>query len=278
MEVYTLRVQKRKIEKKKIFLSAVLHFCAAICIFIFCNMFFIQIQKNQYEPVNEEYMLAMETYAPIKTVAQASALPSLLEDTDIFKRTRKEPDRNIDFKGLIAANSDIYAWINIPGTDIDYPVVYCDDNEYYLSHDALKGESKSGAIFSDMGNTIGFSDPVTVLYGHRMNDGSMFAELHKFEEVSFFNQNKIVKLFTPEGEWDYQIFAAYQTDNTNILYGKNFTDKEQYQIYLDGLNAIHDTKANMDNELPTADDYILTLSTCVKEAEDSRYVVQAVLR
>ena len=275
MEAYTLRTQKRKIKKKLSLIDVVFRMISAVCVFVFCNFVFIQMQQSRNEPVNQEYMIAMETFAPL---SQAVTVESTAPVPPKEARTRTEPDRSIDFNGLIAANSDIYAWISIPGTNIDYPVLYCGDNAYYLSHNALNEESKSGAIFSDMRNQEGFRDPVTVLYGHRMNDGSMFAQLHKFEDVSFFNQNRIIKIYTPQGEWEYRIFAAYQTDDSNILYGKDFTDRKQYQLYLDGLKAIHDTNANIGSETLTVDNYILTLSTCVKDDEESRFIVQAILR
>ena len=278
METKALRFQKNRQKRKSLFFSAVLRVIVFVFIIIGCNFIFVQMQQNQNRLTDVSYILAIETYTPEKSaVVQAVVLQESAE-TDVFARTRKDPDRNIDFKGLIAANSDIYAWINVPGTNIDYPVLSCGDNEYYLSHNAFNEESRTGAIFSDMSNSIGFKDPVTVLYGHRMNDGSMFAGLHKFEEISFFNQNRTIKVYTMNGEWDYTIFAAYKTDNTNILYGKDYTDLQQYQLYLDSLQVIPDTNANMSGLIPTADEYILTLSTCMKDDENSRYVVQAVLR
>ena len=255
-------------------------------LFIFASVLaaaiiFIVLGSSRDRQVEEQFTQAMTSYAPAPAISAAvstAPAPSAAPEENIFDRTRKKPDRMIDFNSLVQANGDIFAWISIPGTDIDYPVVHCDDNEYYLSHNALNEESKSGAIFSDMQNTRGFTDPLTVLYGHRMKNGSMFAELHKFEDEAFFQQNNKIEIYTPVGQWEYEIFAAYRTDNANILYGRDFHDKEAYRQYLDGVMNIHDLKANLSGAQLTPDDYILTLSTCVEGEEDQRYVVQAVLR
>jgi sortase B len=239
----------------------------------------IVLANNRDQSVESEFNQAMASYAPAAAApVSASPAPAASEEENIFDRTRKKPDRNIDFNGLAAENGDIIAWVSVPGTDIDYPVVHGEDNEYYLSHNALKEESKSGAIFSDMQNTRGFTDPVTVLYGHRMKNGSMFASLHKFEDEAFFKQNNKIEIYTSVGQWEYEIFAAYKTDNANILYGRDFHDKEVYQKYLDSIENIHDLSAHLSGTELTTDDHILTLSTCVEGEEEQRYVVQAVLR
>lgn len=268
--------EKERLDKRRVLSFFLLFFSAAVLV---AAVIIIVAHNNKIQSVEAEYAQLMASYAPRQTSqVQTSSAPVVVHEETIFEQTRKEPDRNIDFNGLTAPNGDIFAWISIPGTEIDYPVAHCDNNQYYLSHNALREESKKGAIFSDMQNPRGFTDPVTVLYGHRMKDGSMFAGLHQFEDEVFFKQYNKIKIYTPEGQWEYEIFAAYQTDNANILYGKDFNDKEVYQQYLDSIKNIHDLNAHISGLEVTSEDYILTLSTCVVGEDDQRYVVQAVLR
>ena len=99
----------------------------------------------------------------------------------------KKIDIPVDFDSLQKENPDIYAWITIPDTVIDYPIVQSsEDNAYYLNHSAEKTDSASGAIYSENYNKKNFDDPITLLYGHNMKDGSMFAGLHKYEEDTYY--------------------------------------------------------------------------------------------
>lgn len=177
-------------------------------------------------------------------------------------------------------NPDIYAWITIPGTDIDYPVVQdSTDNTYYLNHAADTSLSDSGAIYSEKENAKDFDDYLTVLYGHNMKDGSMFAGLHKYEDKTFLKDHKDLTIYTPDSILKYRIFAAYLTDNRHVLmYYNQGKDEESRETYLKdileqrNMNASIDTKAKVDK-----DSKILTLSTCHAAGKNYRYLVQAYL-
>lgn len=134
------------------------------------------------------------------------------------KEKKKKLDIPVDFETLQKENPDIYAWITIPGTDIDYPVVQdSTDNTYYLNHAADTSLSDSGAIYSEKKNAKDFDDYLTVLYGHNMKDGSMFAGLHKYEDKTFLKDHKDLTIYTPDSILKYRIFAAYLTDNRHVL-------------------------------------------------------------
>lgn len=118
----------------------------------------------------------------------------------------KKIDIPVDFDSLQKENPDIYAWITIPDTVIDYPIVQSsEDNAYYLNHSAEKTDSASGAIYSENYNKKNFDDPITLLYGHNMKDGSMFAGLHKYEEDTYFNDHKDLVIYTPDAILKYKI-------------------------------------------------------------------------
>lgn len=190
----------------------------------------------------------------------------------------RKPEIPIDFKKLQQENPDIYAWISIPKTKIDYPVVQSDtDDTYYLNHTVEKKEGLPGSIYSESQNARDFSDPNTVLYGHNMRNGSMFAGLHKYADADYMEKHKEITVYTPEHILTYQVFAAVVYDNRHILNTIDFQDETQFQSYLDSLknarslNNVYDDKVNV-----TADDRLLTLSTCNSNSEQ-RFIVEAVL-
>lgn len=106
----------------------------------------------------------------------------------------------VDFKALKKINPDIVAWIRIPDTSIDYPVVQGNDDSYYLTHTFKKTEHVAGAIFLDSDNNADFSDDKNIIYGHNMKDGSMFQGLHKYENEQYLKTHNKVYLYLPNGQ------------------------------------------------------------------------------
>lgn len=176
-------------------------------------------------------------------------------------------------------NPDIYAWINIPNTNVNYPVAQSDaDDNFYLDHDINKSYSFPGTIYSQSCNKRDFSDRVTVLYGHNMLDGSMFATLHNFSDSDFFEQNKYIYIYTENKKLTYLVVSAYVYDDRHIMNSFNFTDDEVYaQWQQDALNP-RSVSSNVRKDVKlTKDDKMLVLSTCLNGGGDGRYLVQGVL-
>lgn len=225
------------------------------------------------EVVNNEYKNMQE-----QDEENAEKRQQISEESE--ETTQRELDIPVDFEKLQKSNSDIYAWITIPGTDIDYPVLQSEtDNSYYLNHSAEKTESVNGAIFSENYNSKNFDDYITVLYGHNMRDGSMFAELHDYEDKSFMKKHSDITVYLPDAILKYKIFAAYLADDKHVLLqynqGKTADNRKAY------INEIM-SKRTMDASLDTTVDLdentkILTLSTCHKAGKNHRYLVQAYL-
>lgn len=216
--------------------------------------------------IKGEDMANEQTYKDLKQVAEGTAEPSQAADP----RARK-----IDFDALRAVNEEIVGWIYIPNTAIDYPVVIAEDNDYYISHSANREQNRAGAIFLDYRNHPDFTDQNTIVYGHRMNDGSMFADLHKFEDEDFFRENKYVYLYLPGGAVQvYDIFGSGVVGDMDEAYTISFADGAAFESYLAKMKNRSASSFNM--EL-TAQDRIITLSTCVRGQDENRYIVQAVL-
>ena len=118
----------------------------------------------------------------------------------------------VDFKALKKINPDIVAWIRIPDTSIDYPVVQGNDDSYYLTHTFKKTEHVAGAIFLDSDNNADFSDDKNIIYGHNMKDGSMFRGLRNFLGDKFLKEHHILYLYLPdEGVWIFVIVKCEYT-------------------------------------------------------------------
>lgn len=189
-------------------------------------------------------------------------------------------EKNIDFDKLHKeVSEDIYAWIYIPDTNIDYPVFqHPTDNAYYLEHNVDGSEGYPGCIYTENYNSKDFSDPQTVIYGHNMRDGTMFSDLHKYEEQEFFDENKYVYIYTEDMVYVYRIFAAYQTNNAHQLLNFDFSKKENLLTYLENVRALVSELKLFDDDVEfSGDDQVLTLSTCVMKERQFhlRYLVQA---
>lgn len=185
----------------------------------------------------------------------------------------------VKFEELQAVNPDVYAWITVPGTDIDYPILqHASDNSYYLMHNIDGSYGYPGCIYTENMNSKDFTDNNTVIYGHNMKNGSMFAQLHKFEDPDFFDANREVLIYLPGEVLHYTIFATHIYDDRHLLYSFDFTDPEVYQKYLDSIFSTRDMSANIDKDITvTTDDQIITLVTCIGNQPNNRLLVQAML-
>ena len=230
----------------------------------------------QERHAGEEYEELRES-AKTQTAGTAEDVPE--EQTKQEEEASEPPDIPVDFESLQEYNPDIYAWITIPGTAVDYPIVQRPgDNSYYLTHNTDGEESAEGAIFTEDYNSKDFTDPNTVIYGHNMRNGSMFRSLHDYMDRSFFDENREVLIYMPDKILHYEIFAAYLYDSRHLLLNFDFDDPEVFARYLDDIKSIRDMSSFVDASIEvTAEDRIITMSTCYKGMNDRRYLVQAVL-
>lgn len=191
----------------------------------------------------------------------------------------EDPAQNqVDFEALQKINPDVYAWIQIPGTNIDYPILQSatEADDYYLNTTIDGKTGYPGSIYTEKYNSTSFTDPVTVVYGHNMKEGTMFADLHKYTDKAFFDSNPYIYIYLPDKTLKYQIFAAVAFDDRYILGSYNFNDKNDFQKYLDELRSSIDGNVNQDVSV-TQDSRILTLSTCIGEYPDQRWLVNGTL-
>lgn len=191
----------------------------------------------------------------------------------------EKPEIPVDFEALKEENEDVYAWIRIPGTNVDYPILQDEeDNGYYLNHTIDGIEAIEGSIYTENYNSKDFDDPNTVIYGHNMKNGSMFRTLHNYEDRTFFDENREIFIYQPDRILEYRIFAAYVYDNRHLLLNYDLEDPVVFQQYIDDIFNTRAMNAYIDDSVEVdTDDRILTLSTCNAGIETQRYLVQAVL-
>ena len=190
------------------------------------------------------------------------------------------PEKNINWDDLYKTNEHIYAWIYIPNTNIDYPVLYHPTvDDYYLNRNLDGSVGYPGCIYAQQSyNTDDWTDFNTILYGHNMKNGTMFKTLHKFEDGKFFEENRYAYIYTPDHVYVYDIFAAYVYGNRHILYEYDQYNESRRQDYIDMVFGIRDMSAHFrDGVEITTEDKLLTLITCIGGRPNNRYLVQGVL-
>lgn len=207
---------------------------------------------------------------------------STSEISSIMSSTNPLADNPIDFDALQESNDEIYAWLNVPGTKVDYPIVQSkESDDFYLKHSATdKKYSASGAIYTQSMNSTDFSDRVTVIYGHNNYGDTFFTTLHNFEDEETFNENEYFTVYTPNRKLTYQIISAFKYDDRHIMNSFNFNDLSVYADFLDMIqnptSANKNVRTSLDKEI-TTDDKIVILSTCVTNQKNNRYLVCGVL-
>ncbi len=224
----------------------------------------------------------------VNSAAKQAETEAVIIETETEEETETEteevqnafdiPEKNLDWTSLYAENKDIYAWIYIPGTQVDYPVLQStSDDTYYLNHNIDGSYGKPGCIYTEKINSKDFTNYNTVLYGHNMKNGEMFGCLHDYEDKTFFDENPYVYVYTEEKTYVYEIFAAYTATNAHILNTNDFSTQEGFADYLDNVVYNKALAGNFRNDTRvTSDNRIITLSTCTSNSS-KRWLVQAVL-
>ena len=199
---------------------------------------------------------------------------SPLSDSSINKNPEEHNQDAESEKNLKNINPDYRFWIKVEGTNIDFPVVQGEDNDFYLHHNFNKEKSFSGSIFVDSENNLN-DDSNIVVYGHNMRNDTMFAQIKHFKNENFFNANKYVTLYREGKKSTFEIFSVYQ-ENAKDLESEikiNFSNKDEYEKYLKG----QEEKSLFKREGIdlNSNDRILTLINCGYDFVNARIVVVA---
>ena len=194
---------------------------------------------------------------------------------DLMESNGESKDEDSENNGerildLSYINEDYCGWITIENTNIDYPILQGENNEYYLHKDINNDYLSSGSIFLDYRNND-FSDKNTIIYGHNMKNSTMFSQLGYFKEKDFLDKNKYIEIISPQSETlRYEIFSVYTTDASDNYLKTSFDRGEDYKEFLD---SICDKSLFPLSTEVSVEDRIITLYTCSYEYKDARTVI-----
>lgn len=217
-----------------------------------------------------DYRNGAQNYDEASALAHVD-IPPVEEDSEPLA-PYQEALAQIDLTDLQEVNPEVAGWIMIPDTDISYPLLRGQDNSYYLNHTWDQSRNSVGAIFLDYRNSRPLTDFNSVIYGHKMNNQSMFGLLHQYKNEGFWEAHPVLYLVDDNGPRQYDIFAYYETGTLNT-YSLDFSDDAAKEAYINECLA----QSWLDTGIvPEPEDCILTLSTCTGRGHATRWVVQAV--
>lgn len=225
-------------------------------------------KEQEFQAMHQEYMTKSENEPAENPVEDIVESVESVEEPVIYC------DAVIDFGGLWEENKDVYAWLQVPGTSIDYSVLQSEEDNYYLNRNIDNSEGYPGSIYSNKCNAKDFSDAITVLYGHNMKNGTMFADLHKFREADFFDANDKIIIYTEDARFTYRIYMAAVYGDPYIPAFFDVTMGESAVAFCEDVEAYADNRKLIREGMEiTEEDCLLTLSTCVANEDTKRYLV-----
>ena len=230
-----------------------------LSIFIYCTYNVINYLKNEYKNVK------------LNSNIQEIAIKEVIIDND--DKTNDISPIQVDFDKLDDVNNNIQAWIYLNDSNINYPIVQGNDNNYYLSKTVDGDYNPNGTLFIDYRNNKDFSDPNTYIYGHNMKNDTMFGELEKYKKQEYYNNHKEMYILTRKNQYKLEVFAGYTTEDGSEIYNFIGNDSNERLVELAMSKSDFSSDVKVDYN-----DKVVVLSTCSYDYENARYVLIGVLR
>ena len=230
--------------------------------------------RHQYRVSDALYTStsAQYTQAVLTAPLPADPQPAEAEDTGLLPESAPI---QVDFEALCSLNPDVEGWIYCPDTVINYPVLRGETNDTYLHHAYDHSYNYAGSIFSDSENAPAFSDPSTIIYGHHMNDNSMFATLDSWQKQDYFDDHPVMWLLTPTQDYKITLFSAYNISAYSSAYTIFHEYGPDFDLYLNNAQDLSEIRAEI--ELDPQGHYVM-LSTCAYVFDDARSVLHGLLQ
>ena len=248
-------------------------------------------RKLQEYRVSEEASQQLQQYIDV-TPAQPTAPPT--RATESTPATEPDPTQptaeesvpteptqppvvypSVDFDSLLQINEDVVGWIYIDGTRINYPIVQGEDNRHYVSTMVDGRVNGAGSIFLDYRNSADFSDKHTVIYGHNMRNGTMFADILEYKDPEFQAAHPMGMLMTPGGNCQFEVVAGYVASLADPAWQLEFVSDKDFEAWVEETMSRSMIKGTT---VPEPGDRIITLSTCSYEFSEARFVLVCVVK
>lgn len=220
-------------------------------------MIFVPILE--YRQGEELYQSIVDDYV-LEGISEDESKQSILDQMGISP----------NFDALKELNPEVVGWIYLPDTDINYPVTQTDNNDYYLSHLVDGTSNKNGTIFVDHQNSADFSDENTVLYGHHMKSGAMFASIMKYQGQSYYEKHPRGYIITENHAYLVEFFSGFTVRADSEVYALTFSDSETHTSWIKQCFESSDFSCDIGLK---ENDKTVTLSTCAYSFEEARYVL-----
>ncbi len=263
-------------------------FFTALLLYSIYQLILYYVEADESDTLNEEIIdqavvMLPETEADIYDDAPTSDSVGYSPDTgDTLPDPDRFPDKNdngsepkeqvpltVDFDALSEINSDIIAWIYVKDTKINYPIVQGKNNDYYLRRMTNKKWNVGGSIFADFRIDPSLGDLNSIIYGHNMQNGTMFGSLVKYKKQTYYDEHPTAWILTPEMAYRVDFIAGFVTKTDADTY-KLFDDPAALEAYLETLKG----KSTFESDVDITDvERIVTLSTCSYEYKNARYVL-----
>lgn len=275
------KARKRKRRIRKALLWITFYAAAAVLIFCIVDIIFTVYQRKAARDRYAEMQVIYEINPAQEETDETEPLVlGTIDETKWYASYAAIADKQIDFSALAARNPDVCGWISVEGTNIDFPILRAaESDDFYLSHDIDGKVSEHGAICMDPRCERDFSSRVTMIYGHNMLDGSMFAPLYNYyKDAAFFDANNRIHIYLDNVMLTYQVVSAYEYGHEQPLYYYNLYKDEDFLRYCDTFLNNRDMKAKLRTDIAiTPEDRLLTLITSTNVRADQRLFVQAAL-
>ncbi len=244
-----------------------------LIILIFATILFIKIKITEHIE-NEMQREVSQVLNTIDVDYTESDEPSNTTSSPIIT------ERMLKVAELQKENADIVGWIEIEGTNISYPVLQGDNNDYYLKHNYKHEYISTGSIFLDKDYDFNKPSSNLLIYGHRNKVGLMFDELVKYKDENFYKEHKIIKFTTEKEDSEYEIMSAFKSrvyykDETNVFRYYYFVDAKDGLDYAEYVKNVKDASLYETEVTAIYGDQLMTLSTCDYEVKNGRFVVVA---
>lgn len=281
VKAFKLRIRKRSQKPRRIFTRqvwfALLVFSCTVFI-LSATMLMLHYVRASHEERELKRLAALIADNTTLPPSPDGSTPDLPATTPIPVQTPQEPIMLAQYRGLYEQNTDMAGWVRVDGTGIDYPVMYTAD-DFYLSHGFDKAESRGGVPFIDKRCAIEPFGTNTIIYGHHMKNGTMFAGLESYEDEEFYKAHPTIHFDTLYQQREYEIIAVFKSQiyrkSETVFKHYNFLNAEDAAAYNEYIASIKALSLYDTGVTAAYGDELITLATCAYHVKNGQMVIVA---